>query len=324
MFFLGLDIAKLTFEVCLLDYEGKTLARSSFKRTLDGMGQLLAWTKTHTKNFDVWAHMEATGDLWLMPARFLNDAGFKVSVLNPQRIHHFAKSLMRRHKNDVLDAHLLALYGHRMRPELWKAIEPLRFEFRALMRRIRQLTLMRNQEKNRLSSLELSRLESESLERMLEMLGREQEQLWEQAWVMVESDQALKKEIELVSSIKGIGRKTAAQLMGEILSLERFENAKKISCWAGLIPSEFSSGTSVKKEDELCAQGCRPIRYVLYMPALSAMRYNEPIKCLVERLKDRGKTGKERIVAAMHKLLRQVYGVLNSGQPFDERRSLST
>ncbi|KHL67811.1 hypothetical protein SF06_33930 [Pseudomonas flexibilis] len=59
------------------------------------------------------------------------------------------------------------------------------------------------------------------------------------------------------------------------------------------------------------------------MPAISAMQHNPAIKALAERLRSRGKRGKQIVCAAMRKLLHIAYGVLKSGQPFDPKLALA-
>jgi hypothetical protein len=57
------------------------------------------------------------------------------------------------------------------------------------------------------------------------------------------------------------------------------------------------------------------------------MQHNEFVRELVERLREKGKKGKELICAAMRKLIHIIYGVLKSGKPFDpnyQNLSLST
>jgi transposase len=53
------------------------------------------------------------------------------------------------------------------------------------------------------------------------------------------------------------------------------------------------------------------------MPAIVARRDNPLIQVFCDRLLAKGKSKMAMIGAAMHKLLRQVFGVLNSQQPFD-------
>jgi transposase len=57
------------------------------------------------------------------------------------------------------------------------------------------------------------------------------------------------------------------------------------------------------------------LRAALYMPAMSAMRYNPAIIALVTRLKSRGRLKpKQIVVAAMRKLLVLCFGVLKTGK----------
>jgi transposase len=53
------------------------------------------------------------------------------------------------------------------------------------------------------------------------------------------------------------------------------------------------------------------------MPAIVARRYNPFIRTFCDRLLAKGKSKMSMVGAAMHKLLRQVFGVLKSQKPFD-------
>jgi transposase len=50
---------------------------------------------------------------------------------------------------------------------------------------------------------------------------------------------------------------------------------------------------------------------------LSAKTHNPLIRPLAQRMKDQGHCAMSIIVAAMRKLLHQIFGILKSGQPFD-------
>jgi transposase len=60
------------------------------------------------------------------------------------------------------------------------------------------------------------------------------------------------------------------------------------------------------------------VKKILYMAALSAIRFNKYCRELYERLVNKGKAKKLALVAVAHKLLRQVYGILKSRRSFDE------
>ena len=59
------------------------------------------------------------------------------------------------------------------------------------------------------------------------------------------------------------------------------------------------------------------LRQALFIPAIVARRYNPLIRTFCECLLAKGKSKKSVIGAAMHKLFRQVFGVLKSQKIFD-------
>ncbi|WP_340148205.1 transposase [Modicisalibacter xianhensis] len=102
-------------------------------------------------------------------------------------------------------------------------------------------------------------------------------------------------------SIHGVSDKTAALLLAELGDPLSFNGAREIVAFAGL-----NSRT-----------GSSRLRASRYMPPIVAMHHNLAIRALRERLRKRSKVGKQIICAAMRKLLHIVYGVLETGMPFD-------
>lgn len=123
-------------------------------------------------------------------------------------------------------------------------------------------------------------------------------------------------------SITGIGEKTAAILLAEIGSIDHFKSARSLAAFAGLTPQEHQSGTSVKGKARLCKIGNRRLRKALYFPALILIRRCPQIQAFRERLMAAGKNKMQVVGAVMHKLIRVVYGVLKSDQPFDPEKLL--
>jgi transposase len=118
---------------------------------------------------------------------------------------------------------------------------------------------------------------------------------------------------QLLTSIPGIGE----IVLAEIGSIELFGSARQLAAFAGLTPRESLSGTFVKGRTRLCKIGNPRLRKALYFPALSAIRYASPIQQFREQLLARGKNKMQVVGAVMHKLIRIIYGVLSSQQPFN-------
>jgi transposase len=77
---------------------------------------------------------------------------------------------------------------------------------------------------------------------------------------------------------------------------------RQLVAFAGLKPRQHVSGSSIHWKSRISRTGSASLRAALYMPALTAMRYNPVLQAFAERLRARGVTGKALVVAVMRKL----------------------
>ena len=112
MDYLGLDIAKASFDAHLVSAQGKRSI--SLPNTEAGFALLAAWLTRHhaSGGAELHACMEATGNWGLDLAAFLHAAGIKVSIVNPRQIKAFGESELSRNKTDKLDAALILSLIH--------------------------------------------------------------------------------------------------------------------------------------------------------------------------------------------------------------------
>lgn len=108
------------------------------------------------------------------------------------------------------------------------------------------------------------------------------------------------EDLHNIDSIPAIGKTTAAVLV-YYLSFYQFETANQFTAFAGLCPQKHESGTSVKKRDKTAYLGNRILKNLLYMNAVVAYRIGL-YRALVGRMKNKGKSNKQILVAIMRKL----------------------
>lgn len=310
---LGIDIAKDTFEACLL--LEKRSAHGAFDNTRAGYTQLDHWLKKR-KAGPVHVCLEATGRYSEGVAEHLHAAGHTVSVINPARLKAFGQATLVRTKTDQTDAALLAEFCRRQQPAAWTPPAPEKRALRALVRRRESLLQLRQQEANRLGSGEDSPAVCASLEAVLAVLDEQLAQIEQAITNQVASDAHLQRQVELVDSIKGIGPTTAAALLAEI-DFGAYPSARQVAAQAGLTPRQRQSGTSVHGRPRLSKQGASQLRRILFFPAIVAMRHNPVVRAFAQRLAERGKAKMAIVCACMRKLLHLVYAVLKTGLPFD-------
>lgn len=125
-------MAKRTLAACVRLSSGKYRHRQ-FDNQLAGFQALLAWLQ-QLQLARVHACLEATGTYGEALAAFLHARGSTVSVVNPKRMVHFAKSRLARAETDKVDARLIADFYHQEQPAPWIPPVPAYRELQALMR----------------------------------------------------------------------------------------------------------------------------------------------------------------------------------------------
>jgi transposase len=312
-YFLGIDISKDKFDVCLTDGQGYTTGQ--FDNQSQGFKQLSKWLKKR-KVKQMHACLEATGRYGEELAYHLHKAGFEVSVVNPKVSKHYAEAQMQRNKTDKLDARMLAEYCRKEEPLLWEPPTEAEMVLRALTRRLAALQKDRTREINRLKAGKHPQQVQTSMRQMIAFQDKQIAKLQEQIQDHIDQHPDLRQQQELLASIPGIGDKTAAVILGELPNISRFESVKQVTAFAGLTPEQLQSGHTSRRRG-LKKMGSKHLRTALFLPALSAKHHNPLLAPFAQRLEAAGKEKMVIVGAVMRKLLHLVYGVLKSQQPFD-------
>ena len=311
---LGIDVAKDTLDVALIQ-AGKTW-QERFDNQVSGFKRLLRWVEKQVGG-PVHACLESTGQYSDGVAEYLYEHGYAVSVVNPARIKAYGASKLRRNKTDRADAQLIAEYGLREQPGLWSPPPASFRELQSLVRRLEDLQAQLQQENNRLKSGVKHPLVIADLQDHLQELEGRIARIKRAIGEHISAHPELKQRVELLTSIPGIGRLTAAKILGEVRDVCAFDDARQLAAYAGVTPRNFTSGTSVHKKARMSKTGNANLRKALYMPAISAKRHNSIIRAFCDRLSASGLQPMQIIGAAMRKLLHLIYGILKSGRPFD-------
>jgi transposase len=146
------------------------------------------------------------------------------------------------------------------------------------------------------------------------------ERLTNEALILIGKYPELKRILQLLIGIKGVGKTSAIALMGELLLLPPGLSNREWVKFAGLDPRAFESGKSVHKKARLSKAGNRHIRSTLYMPALSAKQHDPHVRAYFLHLVENGKKPLQAVCAVMRKLLHAIHGMLKHDEPFDNTR----
>ena len=304
----GVDVSHLSLAVCYQNNLGE-LFHLQVGNNKKGFEKILEHTGTHYHFV-----MEATGVYYIRLAFFLHQHGCTLSVVNALSIKRFIQMHLERSKSDKKDAAWICRYGIERRPQAWQMPDSAYFEGKQLYNAIREYQEQIKRFNNQLHSLLLLPIVSsdtiKSLERLKRQLQKEMKALEQKLQALLEQWQP--DQLKNISSIKGLGKRAAAVLIVFTQGFKNTQNHRQLISFAGLSPTEHNSGTSIKGSNSICKHGGKQLRNVLYMCAMNAMKTNPACKALYDRLKAKGKTGKQGLMAVSNKLLKQAFAVVKN------------
>ena len=280
---IGVDIAKADFVAAQRTQKG--FDTQNFPMTRQGFEAFRDWLPEAAELAIVF---EATGPYWLRLAHWLDGLQETIpyACINPRQLRDFAKASPERSKTDPIDAALLVHFAETFPPSLGRPKTRNSQRLRALWRHHLELQNLLDRTRDRQEKASADpRLPAElaaGLETLLDCLKHELQTVEHQAQALVRQD-----------------------------------TTRQLTCYAGLDPILFESGTSVRKRPHVSKQGNWRLRRALYMAALVGVRFNPVLKTFYQRKLKQGLAKKSALVAAMRKLLHLVYGVLKHQQPFN-------
>jgi transposase len=288
--YVGIDVAKATLQVHRQGVQTEFANAPAALRKL--CQELQALPGAHVI-------CEATGGYEQALVAALHKARIPVSVVNPAQVRAAARARGLRAKTDRIDAAMLTDYGQRYQPKPTPQASRVQQELVALTQWLKQLVqtqmVVRSQaehhqdpfvKKQHQSLLDTYQAQIKAVEKRLEALQ--------------EKDPALRRRVEALDAIEGVGARTALVVLAHMPELGQL-NRQEAAALGGLAPWTRESGTM---KGHCCIGGGRPeVRLALYMSALTAARRNPQLSAFYQRLRAKGKPGKVALTAVMRKLL---------------------
>ena len=312
MVYVGIDVSKATFVVAYSS--AKTSKTATFKNTTKGIYEFI-------KTISVSEHhcvLEATGNYSALLVYMLSESGFIVSLENPLKIKSFSRVMLSVVKTDEIDARLIALYGEKMQPAPYKLRSKTILVLKQKRTVLRQLKKQLVATRNLKGSMEvLPVFDSKckkTIEKTIEFLEKQIKNMEEELASLAQNE--FKKQMDLLTSIKGIGVTLATALIITTGGFTYFDNAKQLTRFLGLSPTYQQSGTSVNIKGHINRNGDPSLRSQLYVAAFSSLRCNAECKACFDRLRSNGKPGKVALIAVANKLVRQAFAVVTQEKSY--------
>jgi transposase len=304
----GIDTGKKKLDVAI-DGSSEQL---QVENTSEGHEALLDWLRRHrVKRIGI----EASGGYEQAVVATLRRKRFVVVVFQPAQVRAYAKFKLQRAKNDKIDAALIAACTAAVE-KIHAAPDPRLQPFAEVLTMIDQIGEDMSRLKNRLESCRNPRLRQHWKQEIARLAKCEKAELAALiAAIRQHSD--LADRLDLISSVSGIGLKTAAAILVRMPEIGQITR-EQAAALAGLAPYDDDSGDQIGIRH--IEGGRERLRRALYAAALPAsFRWNPHLISLYQRLIAKGKEHKRALIACARKLLVFANTVVARGTPWQER-----
>ena len=290
--YVGIDIAKHTFDMATKPDS----QNHRFDNDANGIRNACEMLQELQPEVIV---LEPTGGYETALVRQLQAARLPVAVINARRIREFARATGRLAKTDTIDAQNIAHFAATLRPTAQERSTEQMRRMKALVARRHQLVQIHTAELNRREHAVDDTIR-QSLDTMRTAIEDQIETIEQQIRTLIDATGEFQRKSEQLQSVPGIGETTAALLVTELPELGRL-NRRQIAALVGVAPINRDSG--IYQGKRFTGGGRRRLRARLFMPALTAIRFNPVLAEFYQRLLTNGKAKMTAVVAVMRKLL---------------------
>ncbi|UZR99657.1 IS110 family transposase [Chondrinema litorale] len=323
--FIGIDISKDTLDICLLRGNGETVFfkwENNIAVISEQLGYLYQTYELDKQDTLVCA--ESTGHFG---NKLINVCGTEKLNLWVEQAYNILRSQgLARNKNDKLDAQRIAEYGKRFndRARLYipdnhnvKLLERLNSE-RDLI--VKDIAKYRGQLKQEAGFFDESYFK-EKKKRLQKLIKYNQKILLEvekRIDQVIESDEQIKNNVEKMTSIEGIGPRTAVATIIATGNFTKFDNPRKFACHAGCAPFRQQSGSSLNSRNKVSQRANKYLKKTFHMAALSVVSSKGELGRYFERKVAEGKNKMTVINAIRSKLIHRIFAVVKQNRKYEK------
>lgn len=325
--YLGIDVSKLTFDACLLmviNGVKSALIADRFANDATGLKLFKKWLKTYAVSFDTNSLLviENTGIYHRQLWQFCSNNFLPIYIGNAAHLKHSFG--IARTKNDQKDAERLCTYCYKNADELQATpvLNSSLITLKDLLSNRSKLIKQKNAITQTLNELKLSNtLATQKLlfdlnEAAIEGLKKSIKLIEKAIAEIIKENEGFNNNFKLLITVPGIGEITASFLICCTNNFSGKISGKQLASYAGIVPFEHSSGTSVKKQPRVHFMANKELKSILTMGALSAIQAYPEFKDYYERKMIEKKKHNLVLNAIKNKMILRAVAVINKKQPY--------
>lgn len=316
--FVGCDVSKATLDFALYERgkDYRTFEHVQVSNNLEGFQVMRKWLRSlNVKLSDAVIAMEHTGYYSTALAEWCFKKGYTFVLMHPLDVKNACGR--GRNKTDKVDSQFISDYVYTMREKLVpstpessviKSLRQLRSE-RALVIKTRTAYIVQSKTMSDKST-------THRMEKLVAELNKQLKAIEKQILEVVNSEESLKKNYELLTSIRGVGLVNAITTIVATGNFSRFQTARQYAKFCCVAPLSCQSGTSVRSGDHISKAGHNEIKAELTEAAKSAIIHDKQLKAYYERKRAEGKSHGCVMNAVKFKIICRMFAVIQRQTPY--------
>jgi len=324
---LGIDVSKATLDICLLINSQTELRRvkNSTKTIKSFIGKVLK----QNKGFRIVVCMENTGYYNWPCLEAFEGMDIDLFVINPL---HLKNSMgLVRGKTDSIDATRIAKFIVLHKENLKPTLIP-RKQIRVMQALLAQRNRLVETKKKFsvptaelvfIADKELSKKVEQSSKTIIKQIETQIISIEAQLNELITNDEELKQQYQFITSVQGVGKVLAWTMLVKTNEFKSINNPRKLACYAGVVPFEFKSGTSIYKRPRVSFMADKTLKKLLHLSALRVIQLKGELQTYYQRKVSEGKNKMLVLNAIRNKLVARICSTINNKKMYEINLHLS-
>lgn len=311
---IGIDISAKTLDLCVKKGDSK-----EFIQIENSVKSIRKFLKSYVnKSSDVAVSMENTGRYNWNLYEVLEKMTFEAFVIHP---FHLKKSLgLIRGKNDKVDADRISVFTEKNYQDLtpWKPCSE----------ELKQIKILASERKSKIKSR--SKLLQQQKEYQMfcknklrtklinmckaniKLLTKQISELDELMELTIKQDEQLHQQSDRIRTIPGVGKVLSCAILAKTEGFTIYTEPRKLACCAGVVPFNYQSGTSINSKFKVSHLADKPLKTLLHMAAMRAVRLEGDLKYYYQRKVAEGKNKMSVLNAVRNKIIHIIFALIKN------------
>jgi transposase len=324
-FFVGIDVSKATLDFSIVE-AGVELKNFTIQNSPKAIKAAVRDMKAF-KGFrieDVLFCVEQTGIYNNHLTSTLHSLNAKVWVEKAIQIKR--STGLHRGKSDKVDARRIAFYAFRNSDvaRIWKAP-------RSIIQKLKRLTAVRDRllkmvaqaskpikESKKFDSKEVFNAIKNICSASIKAIKADIKKTDKMILETIKSDPSLKHLFDLITSVQGVGKVIACEVIITTNEFKNIHDPRKYACYAGVVPFEHTSGSSIRGRTRVSHFANKNSKRLLHLASMSITRFAGDLRTYWLRKLEEGKNKMVVLNAIRNKLIQRIFAVVKRGSKYEK------